>query len=179
MAIDMTTVKQITHNNKEVVKIEDGLGKVLWQKEIGPEWHTIFEGSWSETWDSNKSRAYVHICDLVVTDKPTKLRITGSINNTIYNPIIELTWINESKETFQFPSLPFAINKETTQFNVTDSSWINILQCNCTRWQYENAVYGGFKFQLINNRNLRAELDGYHLQEYSITLNITKVEQYY
>lgn len=32
MAIDMTTVKQIMHNNKEVVKIEDGLGKVLWQK---------------------------------------------------------------------------------------------------------------------------------------------------
>ncbi len=32
MAIDMTTVKQIMHNNKEVVKIEDGLGNVLWQK---------------------------------------------------------------------------------------------------------------------------------------------------
>lgn len=32
MAIDMTTVKQIMHNNKEVAKIEDGLGNVLWQK---------------------------------------------------------------------------------------------------------------------------------------------------
>ena len=32
MAIDMTTVKQIMHNNKEVVKIEDGLGNILWQK---------------------------------------------------------------------------------------------------------------------------------------------------
>ena len=45
MAIDMTTVKQIMHNNKEVVKIEDGLGKVLWQKETGPEWHTLWSGS--------------------------------------------------------------------------------------------------------------------------------------
>ena len=41
MAIDMTTVKQIMHNNKEVVKIGDGLGKVLWQKVTGPEWHTL------------------------------------------------------------------------------------------------------------------------------------------
>ena len=45
MAIDMTTVKQIMHNNKEVVKIEDGLGKVLWQKVAEPEWHTLWSGS--------------------------------------------------------------------------------------------------------------------------------------
>lgn len=45
MAIDMTTVKQIMHNNKEVAKIEDGLGNVLWQKVTGPEWHTIWSGS--------------------------------------------------------------------------------------------------------------------------------------
>ena len=45
MAIDMTTVKQIMHNNKEVVKIEDGLGKVLWQKQAQPEWHTLWSGS--------------------------------------------------------------------------------------------------------------------------------------
>ena len=32
MAIDMTTVKQIMHGNKEVAKIEDSLGNVLWQK---------------------------------------------------------------------------------------------------------------------------------------------------
>ena len=32
MAIDMTTVKEIHYNNKEVAKIEDGLGNVLWQK---------------------------------------------------------------------------------------------------------------------------------------------------
>lgn len=33
MAIDMTTVKQIMHNNKEVAKIEDSLGNILWQKQ--------------------------------------------------------------------------------------------------------------------------------------------------
>lgn len=32
MAIDMSTVKAILHNNKDVTKIQDGLGNVLWQK---------------------------------------------------------------------------------------------------------------------------------------------------
>ena len=31
MAIDMTTVKAISYNNKDVVKIEDSLGHILWQ----------------------------------------------------------------------------------------------------------------------------------------------------
>lgn len=33
MSIDMTTVKEITHNNKDVVKIEDSNGNILWQKQ--------------------------------------------------------------------------------------------------------------------------------------------------
>lgn len=32
MAIDMTTVKAITHNNKDVIKIEDSNGRTLWEK---------------------------------------------------------------------------------------------------------------------------------------------------
>ena len=32
MAIDMSTVTQIMYNNKEVTKIEDSLGNILWQK---------------------------------------------------------------------------------------------------------------------------------------------------
>lgn len=33
MAVDMSNVKQIMHNNKEVIKIEDSLGHIIWQKE--------------------------------------------------------------------------------------------------------------------------------------------------
>lgn len=33
MAVDMSNVKQIMHNNKEVIKIEDHLGNIIWQKE--------------------------------------------------------------------------------------------------------------------------------------------------
>ena len=31
MAVDMSNVKQIMHNNKEVIKIEDSNGKILWE----------------------------------------------------------------------------------------------------------------------------------------------------
>ena len=77
MAIDMTTVKQIMHNNKEVVKIEDGLGKVLWQKKAEPTWHTIYDNSRGtiilklngENWELGSVPANI-------SDKATKLRIT-------------------------------------------------------------------------------------------------------
>lgn len=36
MSINMADVKQIMYGNKEVTKIEDGLGNVLWQKQVGP-----------------------------------------------------------------------------------------------------------------------------------------------
>lgn len=36
MAIDMTTVKAISYNNKDVVKIEDSLGHILWQISTPP-----------------------------------------------------------------------------------------------------------------------------------------------
>lgn len=45
MAIDMTTVKQIMHNNKEVAKIEDGLGNTLWQK-AAPQGYYIKDGNY-------------------------------------------------------------------------------------------------------------------------------------
>lgn len=37
MSINMADVKQIMYGNKEVTKIQDSLGNVLWQKQIGPE----------------------------------------------------------------------------------------------------------------------------------------------
>lgn len=41
MAIDMSTVKAITHNNKDVTKIQDSLGNVLWQKEITTQYRQL------------------------------------------------------------------------------------------------------------------------------------------
>lgn len=82
MAIDMTTVKQIMHNNKEVVKIEDGLGKVLWQKQAEPEWHTIYDNN-SGTQilklggtRNPYGRWILGSVPANISDKATKLRIT-------------------------------------------------------------------------------------------------------
>lgn len=36
MSINMADVKQIMYGNKEVIKIEDSLGNILWQKQVGP-----------------------------------------------------------------------------------------------------------------------------------------------
>ena len=179
MPIDFSQVKTITIPEGSVKKITDSTGNILWKANTEG-WHTVFEGNISKTWNKNESKVYWPICNLVVTDKPTKLRITGSINNTIVNPIIELTWIGESKETFRFPTLPLAINKETNQFNIPTSSYIVILNCNCTRWRYEDSISGGFDFELNYKGELKAWiLGGSRLDTYSITLNITKVEQYY
>ena len=41
MAVDMSNVKQIMHNNKEVIKIEDSLGHIIWQKSGGEKQITI------------------------------------------------------------------------------------------------------------------------------------------
>lgn len=82
MAIDMTTVKQIMHNNKEVVKIEDGLGKVLWQKVAEPEWHTIYDNSNGTNilkiggTNDPKGKWVLGSVPANISDKATKLRIT-------------------------------------------------------------------------------------------------------
>ena len=82
MAIDMTTVKQIMHNNKEVAKIEDGLGKVLWQKVAEPQWHTIYDNSSGTKilklggTDNPSGRWILGSVPANISDKATKLRIT-------------------------------------------------------------------------------------------------------
>ena len=185
MAIDFSQVKTITIPEGSVTKITDSNGNILWKAQTEG-WHTVFEGSWSRTWNNNTRNDYTNICTLIATDKPTKLRITGSINNTFYNPIIDLTWIGESKETFEFPSLPLAINKETTQIDKglpsTDSN-INILECKCSRWRFSDKPYLYFYLNIIRNSNILQSIvySGHYLDDsgYTVTLNITKVEQYY
>ena len=85
MAIDFSKVKTITIPEGSVKKITDSTGAVIWKENLVG-WHTVFEGSFSKTINSNSGRPIINICDLVDCDAPLKLRITGSINSTIYNP---------------------------------------------------------------------------------------------
>ena len=182
MAIDFSQVKTITIPEGSVKKITDSNGNILWKENLVG-WHTVWEGSFSKTWNANTKNDFANICTLIATDKPTKLRITGSINNTFYNPIIDLTWIGESKETLQFPSLPLAINKETTQIDqLPPTGSINILTCKCSRYRFSDKPYFYFYLNIKNSNILFSNAPtGDYLDNsgYTVTLNITKVEQYY
>lgn len=81
MAIDFSQVKTITIPEGSVKKITDSAGVVLWKENLVG-WHTVFEGNFSKTINSNSGRPTINICDLVDCDAPLKLRITGSINIT-------------------------------------------------------------------------------------------------
>ena len=85
MAINFSQVKTITIPEGSVKKITDSTGVVLWKENLVG-WHTIFEGNFSKTINSNSGRPDITICNLVDCEAPLKLRITGSINSTIYNP---------------------------------------------------------------------------------------------
>lgn len=174
MAIDFSQVKTITIPEGPVKKITDSTGVVLWKENLVG-WHAVFDGNFSETINSNSGRPTINICDLVDCDAPLKLRITGSINTTIPKPSGEFTWIGESKEYFDRPTLPLVINKEITVTNngIPTSNLLVILEFKCGSNIYfyiqVNSKSKTLKFNIITN-----ELDSY-----TFTLNITKVEQYY
>ena len=172
MAIDFSQVKTITIPEGSVTKITDSNGNTLWQ---GVGWHTVFEGSFSETINSNSGRPTINICDLVDCEAPLKLRITGSINTTIPNFRGKFTWIGESAENFDRPNLPLIINKEITVTNsgIPASSLLVILDFDC----YPD-IY--FFIQVNNNsKTLKFNIIKNELVNYTFTLNITKIEQYY
>ena len=85
MAINFSQVKAITIPEGSVKKITDSNGNILWKENLVG-WHTVFEGNFSETINRNSGRPTINICDLVDCNAPLKLRITGSIDSTIYNP---------------------------------------------------------------------------------------------
>ena len=183
MAIDFSQVKTITIPEGSVTKITDSNGNTLWQ---GVGWHTVFEGNWSKTINSNSGRPVINICDLVDCDAPLKFRITGSIDTTIPNPTGKFTWIDGSVENFNKATPPIIINKEITVSNsgIPASEFLPILISECYKYYTEdikiifyiqvNSDSKTLQFNIIvnklkNNSGLKCEF----------TLNITKIEQYY
>ena len=178
MAIDFSQVKTITIPEGSVTKITDSTGNTLWQ---GVGWHTVFEGNFSKTIDSNSGKTAINICDLVDCEAPLKLRITGSINTTIYNPRGKFTWIGESEQQFSSWAIPLNINKEITVTNngIPPSSLLIILDFMCYRYNYENTKISFFINVFGNRKTLIFNIYENKLDSYTLTLNITKIEQYY
>ena len=180
MAINFSQVKTITITEGSVKKITDSTGNILWKENLVG-WHTIFEGNWSKTIDSNSGRPIINICDLVDCEAPLKLRITGSINSTIYNPRGTFTWIGESSQSISSSTIPLNINKEITVANsgIPASKLLSILQFECYRYLYENVKIKFYLQVNSNSKTLIFNITTNKLDSYTLTLNITKVEQYY
>lgn len=183
--MDFSQVKSLTIPEGEVTKITDSSGNVLWQK-ITQGWHTVFEGNFSKTLKESSGRKIFDICTLTNCDAPLKLRIIGSINTDMYNPKVRFTWLGESQQDqFLVNSTLNNINKEITAEDkgIPASSTIIILTCKCYRLSFENTNIV-FNLQVNQNNNVLKfnvwgnDLDN-HGDDYSFTLNITKVEQYY
>ena len=183
--MDFSQVKSLTIPEGEVTKITDSSGNVLWQK-ITKGWHTVFEGNFSKTLKESSKRPVFSICTLTACDAPVKLRITGSINTDMYNPKLKFNWLGEAEQDLSLNNhLPFDLSKEITAEDkgIPTSSAIVILHANCYRWTFERI---NIEFNLMVNPNNNAlqfnvisnNLDS-HGDDYSFTLNITKVEQYY
>ena len=178
MAIDFSQVKTITIPEGSVKKITDSNGNILWKENLVG-WHTVFEGNWSQTINSNSGRPTINICDLVDCNAPLKLRITGSIDSTMYNPRGTFNWIGESQQGIS--TIPLNINKEITVTNsgIPASGLLAILDFECYRYRYED-IKINFYIQIRgNSKTLQFNVFTNKLDEYTLTLNITKVEQYY
>ena len=180
MAIDFSKVKTITIPEGSVKKITDSTGAVIWKENLVG-WHTVFEGSFSKTINSNSGRPIINICDLVDCDAPLKLRITGSINSTIYNPRGKFNWIGEGEQLISNSTIPLNINKEITVTNsgIPASGLLVILQFECYRYRYEDVkIY--FYIQVRgNSKTLQFNVITNKVEDYTFTLNINKIEQYY
>ena len=182
MAIDMTTVKQIMHNNKEVVKIENGLGKVLWQKVTGPEWHTIWSGSvWVKRTTSGGENIFSKSTNSWFYTLPTeytkfRLTFTYSSGNVDRNYI---KYYNNDKSVSSLTS-PLIIDN----VDVPTSSYINN---NLVGIGYSKSA-GGIAYrwytviEINNNRELRPYADGSATttgESGTTQLTLTKIEAYY
>ena len=99
----------------------------------------------------------------------------------MYNPRGTFNWIGESSQSISNSTIPLNINKEITVTNngIPASNLLVILQFECYRYRYEDVkIY--FYIQVNNNsKTLRFNIITNKLDEYTLTLNITKIEQYY
>ena len=181
MAIDMTTVKQIMHNNKEVVKIEDSLGKVLWQKETGPEWHTVYDNSsgYNLRYWANKGWATTGApCN--ISTKATKLRIKYrheyDYNGKPSGKYVKLVWNNGGSNPVTVT--PDNYTTTTTTFDYTQgkdivygtystsNDWFSTAY-QIVKWSwYQNATWGGSAGSNWNDDKRYSVLVIYKVEEY-------------
>ena len=198
MAIDFSQVKTITIPEGSVKKITDPSGNILWQGVQSEGWHTIWEGNTtcSITKNGNNNPAASGaVPNLAQTFPGTgykpKIRITfnHSNTNTDYDKWKDKFIVNGSTKT--------TISSPLTIDAVGDLSFFstyNILaiMCNSIDNNASNSVSLGIvlkKTRDTENNNIIISLDKIssgsdndiraHSGKFTITLTVTKIEQYY
>ena len=189
MAIDMTTVKQIMHNNKEVVKIENGLGKVLWQKEAGPQWHTLWSGSaYAKVYTTSRDyhwRGSVSDTNVLATipleamASGCKLRITWSYSWGESPSSSSRYYLKNNSSSSSVPAKPYIIDT-TSLGTITHWKLLGLLAYGDMEVRYQGGAYLRWN---SNTRELSLSTSynsgqaiGYN---YSAQFTLTKIEAYY
>jgi len=148
MSINMADVKQIMHNNKEVVKIEDSLGNILWQKPSSITYPYLFM--------SNSNYCYT---------KDVNVEWTWANNSSNYSNILPVSqgqyiWVDNNKLYCSYGGKHYRYKNGLDNFNLNatavSDNWIelsdttdvwgnSILKVNGTiygfKWGGTNTVY--------------------------------------
>ena len=125
MAIDMTTVKQIMHNNKEVAKIQDSLGNILWQKASPVTTITITLSGWLNLGMGTPSTnaGYVEYAQLTDTVSPT-----GNPDKFIILPVSIVQAIKN--HTYTTDQSITGLTREQWQQNYRGNAYVCYIQNN-------------------------------------------------
>ena len=198
MTIDFSQVKTITIPEGSVTKITDSNGNILWQGVQSEGWHTIWEGnktcSLTKSGNNNPAASGV-VPNLVQTVAGTgykpKIRITFSYSNTNtdYNNWKDKFIVNGKTQTTV--SSPLTIDA-VGDFSFFSTYTILSIMCASIDSNGSNSVSLGIvlkKTRDTENNNIKFSLDKMangndndiraHSGNFTITLTVTKIEQYY
>ena len=188
MAIDFSQVKTITIPEGSVKKITDSAGAILWKENLVG-WHTIWEGNKTCSIKFNGDNVTPTITGnennfaqtVSGTGYTPKIRITFSYSITShFNSLVDTFYLNDSRLT-TFPSSPITIDAvEDTSTNRLCGPCVS--PSNFSAYARVTLVS---KKDTVNNRlNFDLEAKNYSLQygyspNFTATLTVTKIEQYY
>lgn len=183
MSINMADVKQIMYGNKEVTKIEDGLGNVLWQKASRPEWHTLWSGSayarlytYNERWQSTISDTSVlATIPSEAMASGCQLRITWSYSWGTKPDSSGRYYIKNSRSSNSVPEQPC----------IFDTAKLNPIVIGLLANGASDSRYHGQAYLKWDSDTKALSLATFHLtqqrigRDYFAQFTVTKIEIYY
>ena len=181
MPIDFSQVKTITIPEGSVKKITDSTGNILW-KEKTAEWHTIWEGSKTITASADNEITGA-ISNFASTANGTGFTPHLRITFLFYTGITSSTNIkyynNSRTPETKIPSSPLEIESVVGDDNM-------IVLGKYQNYPYEFTIEALLvKYNDIRNNKISFSLSGEfsgqysHSSSYYVSMEITKIEQYY